>query len=195
MNKYLALNVSPDGSFDLRTNQGYPGSANDDNKTLIFGSGQGTTQPSILLGGTSYNLKSNILQPTTLSNGTYTTVYLIKDMKITQQVKLVEVKSEFKYRIENTSSSSQDAGFYFHMDTMLGDDDRAPFIVNDNQLSTGKSYAGNNVPSSFDVFNNTRNHGLKAKGTIAGKKFQHLLMNFELVTINTYNHLIGPRVV
>lgn len=168
INKYLGLNVTPDGSFDLRTNQGYPGSVNDDNKTLIFGTGQGTTQPSILINGQPSYLKTSILQPTTLSNGTFTTVYLINNVKVTQQVKLVEDQFEFKYRIENTSSSSQDVGFYFHMDTMLGDDDRAPFIVNNNQLSTEIGYEGNNVPSSFEVFNNSGNSELKATRTITG---------------------------
>lgn len=189
INKYLGLNVSPDGSFDLRTNQGYPGSANDDNKTLIFGTGQGTTQPSILINGQSSYLKTNILQPTTLSNGTFTTVYLINDVKVTQQVKLVEDQFEFKYRIENTSNNLQDVGFYFHMDTMLGDDDHAPFIVNNNQLSTEIGYEGNNVPSSFEVFNNTGNPELKATGTITGDK---IIANPDEFRVGNYSNIQSP---
>lgn len=168
MNKYLALNVAPDGSFDLRTNQGYPGSENDDNKILIYGSGKETTKPSILINGSSSDLKANILHPTTFSNGTFKTVYSINGIQVTQYVKLVEDQYEFKYSIENTSNSSQNVGFYFHMDTMLDNDDRAPIIVDNQQLANEKSYVGSDVPNSFEVFNNAGNAELKAKGTITG---------------------------
>lgn len=168
LNKYLALNVTPDGSFDLRTNQGYPGSTQDDNAILVYGHGQNTTSPSVLVNGQHSPLKQNILQPTTVVDGVFTTVYGTNDIKITQQVKLVEDQFEFKYKIENTSNTSQNAGFYFHMDTMLGDDDHAPFIVNNNTISTEQKYIATDVPSTFEVFNNTGNPELKVKGTITG---------------------------
>ncbi len=189
MNKYLALNVAPDGSFDLRTNQGYPGSENDDNKVLIYGAGQGTTQPSLLLNGSSSSLKANILYPTTLSNGTFKTVYSINNIQITQYVKLKEDQFEFKYSIENTSNDSQNVGFYFHMDTMLDNDDRAPFIVNNQQLVSEKCYEAGNVPDSFEVFNNTGNTELKAKGTITG---ENVILSPDEFRVGQYSNIQSP---
>lgn len=190
MNKYLALNVAPDGSFDLRTNLGYPGSENDNNKILIYGAGNGTTLPSLLLNGNSASLKSNILYPTTLSNGTFKTVYSINNVQVTQYVKIIEDQFEFKYRIENTSNSPQNAGFYFHMDTMLDNDDQAPFIVNDQQLDKEESYIGGNIPESFEVFNNNGNSELKAKGTITGDKIILLPDEFR---VGQYSNIQSPN--
>lgn len=189
MNKYLALNVAPDGSFDLRTNQGYPGTENDDNKVLIYGAGQGTTQPSLLLNGSSGSLKANILYPTNLSNGTFKTVYSINNIQVTQYVRLIDDQFEFKYHIENTSKDSQNVGFYFHMDTMLDNDDKAPFIVNDQQLVSEKSYVAENVPDSFEVFNNSGNAELKAKGTIIGK---NIILSPDEFRVGQYSSIQSP---
>ncbi|OEC02395.1 hypothetical protein GY31_04965 [Lysinibacillus sphaericus] len=189
MNKYLALNVTPDGSFDLRTNLGYPGSENDDNRILIYGAGKATTQPSLLVNGSSSNLKANILQPTTYSNGIFKTVYSINDIQVTQFVKLVEDQFEFKYSIENTSSSPQNVGFYFHMDTMLDTDDRAPIIVDNQQLAYEKGFVGSDVPNSFEVFNNAGNSELKAKGTITGN---NILIAPDEFRVGQYTNIQSP---
>lgn len=190
MNKYLALNVAADGSFDLRTNQGYPGSENDDNKILVYGAGKGTTLPSLLLNGNSSSLKSNVLYPTTLTNGTYKTVYSINNLQVIQYVRIIEDQFEFKYSIENTSNSPQNVGFYFHMDTMLDNDDQAPFIVNNQQLVKEESYIGGNVPDTFEVFNNAGNQELKAKGTITG---ENILLSPDEFRVGQYSNIQSPN--
>jgi flagellin len=163
----LSLNVSSDGSLDLRTNVGYPGTIDDDSQVLIFGSGN-TSRPSLIIDNTSYALKSNVTQSTSENNGVFTTVSTVNNVEVTQTVKIVNDKYEFRYSINNNSSVPQEIGFYFHMDVMLGDDDAAPFLVDNTAITNEESYIGTNVPNSFNVYNNSGNPDVKAEGIIKG---------------------------
>lgn len=163
----LVLNVSSNGSFDLRTNEGYPGTVNDDNKVLIFGSGN-NSRPALLIDNTSYELKTNVTQNTIEENGVFKTISTIDNVEVTQTVRIVEDKYEFKYTIKNNNLEDKDIGFYFHMDMMLGDDDAAPFVVNDTPLASEEAYSGTNLPETFNVYNDAGNLDVKAEGIIKG---------------------------
>ncbi|RNF38808.1 hypothetical protein EEX84_13175 [Planococcus salinus] len=163
----LALNVASNGELDLRTNEGYPATGNDDGKILIYGGGS-TSTPSLLIGNAAHNLKENVSQNTVEENGVFRTVSTINDIHVTQTVKVVDDKYEFKYTIENNSAEDQEIGFYFHMDTMLGTDDYAPFVVNDHPVLNEEAFIGSNLPETFNVYNNNGNPDIKAGGVIKG---------------------------
>lgn len=174
-NKYIiALNVSNNGSFDLRTNEGYPNSTNDDNQILNYGQGN-TTQPSVLMRDAQgnvqqYDLKSAATNIQTEKVGdAFQTVYqLPNDIEVKQTVRLKEDKFEFVYEMKNNGTSEANVGFQFHMDTMLGNDDRAPFTVDHNAVSKGKIFSGTSLPNTFDVYNNAGNPDIKAEGILTG---------------------------
>lgn len=174
-NKYIiALNVSNDGSFDLRTNEGYPNTNNDDNQILNYGQGS-TTQPSLLMRDAQgnvqqYDLKSAATNIRTEKVGdAFQTVYqLPNDIEVKQTVRLKEAKFEFVYEMKNNGTSEANVGFQFHMDTMLGNDDSAPFNVDHNAVSKGKIFSGTSLPNMFDVYNNAGNPDIKAEGVLTG---------------------------
>lgn len=175
-NKYIvALNVGADGSFNLRTNQGYPNTTNDDNQPLIFGDGMYSTMPSILIKNAQGKIEQVFLKNGNNSISTkkvgeeFHTIYsLPNDIGVKQIVRLKESKFEFKYEITNKGTANFDVGFQFHMDTQLGSDDAAPFTVDNADVLNGKIYNGSTVPDKFGVYNNNGNPDIKAEGILTG---------------------------
>lgn len=179
-NKYIvAVDVSGNGSFDLKTNEGFPGTTNDDNKALIYHNGQ-SSRPSMLIEDTDGNTSALSLRfltpssPTKEVNGTFETVYNISNangdnIEVKQIVKLKEEKFEFLYEITNKSNHDINVGLQFYMDTMLDRDDSAKFTINDTDINKSKIYKKNNdLPPKFGLYNSQGNPDLKAESIITG---------------------------
>lgn len=166
--------VNSNGSFTFGTDEGYPTSSEDDNKTLVFGTG-GTSYPSVRIDDVSYRIKAAIITPTVEEDGVYKTVYTIpdQDVEVTQFVSVVKDKYEIKYTIKNNGNADRSLGFQYHIDTMLGNDDRAPFVVDGVPVDTQTVYEGNNIPDDFIVYNESTGIGenaeLQAGGIIKGE--------------------------
>lgn len=176
-NKYIvALDVSKDGFFDLKTNEGFPGTINDNNKALIFGGG-GSSRPTVIIKDVNNNMKqvsldrSKVSSPTKEINGAFETVYSVySDIDVKQILKLKDEKFEFMYEITNKSNHDINVGFQFYMDTQLDDDDGAKFTLNNVDVNNSVIYkkADNNLPNKFGIYNSRNNPDLKAEGIIAG---------------------------
>lgn len=168
--------VSSNGHFQFGTNLGYPTTEKDNNQPLVYGSGS-TSYPSIKIGENVYGLHTNIspnvsiLEPMTEKNGQYKVVYQVMDegvdVKVSQFVNIVKDKYQIRYSIENQSETNQEIGFLFNIDTQLGSDDHAPFIVNEAPIQSETKYQGNDIPDSFIVYNNNgTNPELQAHGIL-----------------------------
>nr|WP_269748826.1 flagellin [Lysinibacillus timonensis] len=163
----LSLNVDTIGSFALSTDLGYPGTEDDNNQILIYGSGS-NSRPQLIIDNVSYDIKNFVSQNTVNDNGTFKTIYDINNVEVTQTVKIVNDKFEFRYNITNNSSEDRNIGFYFHMDTMLGNDDTAPFRVNGTDLTTEEGFSGSSLPDTFEVYNDSGNPDIKVMGVLKG---------------------------
>ena len=165
--------VAANGSFLFATAQGYPTTTADDNKRLVFGAG-GTSQPSAKIDGTEYTLvpasAGVSVTPTAESSGIYSTVFQINsaNVTITQSVGIVQDKYEITYTVQNNDSTPHDVGILFNVDTMLGNDDQAPFIVDGTQISNATEYDGSAIPTGFTVFNHSGNPEIQATGILRG---------------------------
>lgn len=178
----LSLYVDAAGNLSLNTVNGYPNTTKDNGQRLIWenAAGYGTTsKPALLVGEgedqTYYFLKSADSEPvTSFADGVYTTVYNINNIEVTQTVRIVQDKYEFTYTIKNNSSETKKIGFYFHLDTMLGNDkdnssdDCEPFIVDGNKITTDEKYTTSNMPNSFLIYDENGNTELMAQGIIKG---------------------------
>jgi flagellin len=162
------------GKFMFKTSNGYPSTEADNDQILVFGNGS-TSFPKVQIGGTVHMIQDNqyLQQPTINIGEEYKTVYNIDNVEITQNVKIVgniKDKYEIKYEIRNTDSFSKNIGFQFHLDTMLGNDDAAPFIVNDQLVSSQTTYEGSSIPDMFTVYNQNTGTGgnseFKAMGVL-----------------------------
>ncbi|MGJ9384195.1 flagellin [Salipaludibacillus sp. CF4.18] len=157
--------VTPEGKLNFATEEGYPTTEADNQQRLIYGSG-GTSQPSIRIGNTDYNIDEYLHVDTTEENGIHTTVFLVEEVEIKQLVQIVgrnKDQYEITYELNNTSGEDKEIGFQFHIDTMLGNDDRAPFLVNNEAISSGTVFLGEEIPAEFTVYNQNTGSGGNAE--------------------------------
>ncbi|MYL30796.1 hypothetical protein GLW03_13345 [Halobacillus halophilus] len=164
----LSLNVDAAGQLALKTGEGYPSTSDDDNKILIYGEGN-TSHPAVLIDGTAHRLgPENVSTQTIHESGAYKTVFIVENVEVTQTAQIIEDKFEFDYSMKNLGSGDKEIGFYFHIDTKLGNDDWAPFKVNNEDITEEEAYNGADLPDSFTVYNNNGNQDIKAQGIISG---------------------------
>lgn len=165
--------VTSNGKFAFKTNLGYPTTSADDNKILVFGNGS-TSTPRVLIDGTVYSIQNTPITYTVLPNGYHEHVYQIADtgVTVTQLVGIVDDKYEIRYEVRNNSGEDKNIGIMHNIDTMLGNDDHAPFIVNGETIINQTLWSGGSIPGSFIVYNQQTGEGanaeLQAHGIIRG---------------------------
>lgn len=170
--------VDLNGSFQFKTNLGYPTTNVDDNQILVYGGGS-TSRPSVKIDGTVYQLNtsnpSSVSITQTVQNGNrFVTAYHInsENVDVEQSVQIVQDKYEIQYTVKNNSGAPRSIGVLFNVDTKLGNDDNAPFIVNGSTISNSTEYTGAGVPSSFTVYNQNNggnaNPDIQAAGILTG---------------------------
>lgn len=161
--------VNSNGQLNLFTDKGYPTTADDDDKRLVFGNG-GTSWPSVIVDGENYYFQGVMPNPegtaisitkNSIEDNCYNTVYKIAnsnkdiDLEVTQSISVVADKYEIKYDIKNNSESTSKVGFQFNLDTDVADDDAAKFLVNDLPVDKEAVYStsNGNIPDYFNVYN------------------------------------------
>lgn len=76
---------------------------------------------------------------------------------------------EIRYAVRNNDSSAHDIGLRIMLDTMLGNNDGAPFRVpNIGDITTETEFLSADIPQYFDVFDDLANPTVQAKGSIVG---------------------------
>lgn len=188
-NKYLTIAVDANGGLSLRTNQGFPNTVDDDNQTLIYQS-EAMSQPSVLIDGQNFKIKEHTKQLTKLDNDVLRTSFQVDDMEIIQEARLIENQFEFTYEIINRGNAPKSTGFYFHMDTKLGNDDGAPFMVDNVIIKNEKVYTNGAILENFDIFNNAGNPNLKAQGQLTG---DGILLAPDQFIIGNYSKIMDPK--
>lgn len=105
-----------------------------------------------------------MITPTVVEDGSHKTVFTIsgENVEVTQSIRIVKDKYEIKYSIKNNAEDPKDIGFMFHIDTKLGSDDMAPFIVGGNIITHETSYT-TDMPDTFTIFNQQTGSGINAE--------------------------------
>ena len=76
---------------------------------------------------------------------------------------------EIRYDIENSDTAAHDVGLRIMLDTMLGNNDGAPFrLPGVGDVTQEVEFTGANMPQYFDVFDDLANPTVQARGTLAG---------------------------
>ena len=150
--------VADNGNFRFRTQEGYSTTGLDDNMRLNWNADSATgsswSRPSVIINGTQHLLQNNLSTPTVVSGTDYITRFRVgaENVDIIQTVRVVGDKFEIRYKIDNTDGVNKNIGFQFHLDTQIGSDDYAPFIVNGTDVLTSgpqQVYTGASLPSEF----------------------------------------------
>lgn len=160
--------VDAEGKFQFKTKDGYPATAADNNQILVYGDGS-TSMPLVSIDGAAFGLRVLDITNTIREGDTYKTVYNVsfKKVEITQCVGIIKDKYEVKYTIKNNDSKVHNIGLQFHVDTQLGNDDAAPFIVNGAILENETKYTWD-IPNSFVVYNQNTGSGANAEFQATG---------------------------
>lgn len=172
-NDYLAFQTSTEGRMALYTTGGNPDSSSDNNKRLLFGDlGSGSSKTILSIGGStylytpyasyihdngeslySYNTYNNVLVERYISFN-YNTYTGRKDT------------IEIKFVFTNNSSYDVGAGARIFFDTMLGNNDSAPFkIPGKGDITRETQYTGSDIPQVWQVFDNLSNPTVVASGS------------------------------
>ncbi len=161
--------VNNDGTFNFwATNE-----AGEKLQMLFGGSTPGTSHPSIRNRATDEVVKIWPLQntvrdegPPEMWNSTGTVSFSDgTSVDIIQHVSVVDNPSDIggqsykiTYDVINVSAAIADFDFMFHVDTMLGDNDAAPFEVDGNILSQEATYASASIPSQINIYDREPNN-------------------------------------
>jgi hypothetical protein len=137
-NSYIEIAVSQDGRFTIGTTGGDPTTPQDENKALLFGHpGPGTSFTTIRIDDSNFEYGgSGVLVDTPIIfDNSIVSKWKINDIVVTQILSLVKSSSGYadtvriSYIVKNKGNRTHRVGTRIMMDTMLGNNDAAPFRI------------------------------------------------------------------
>ncbi len=174
-NNYVEFAVDPaKGRFTVGTVEGNPGISSDDHKIMLYGHNRPwSSYTTVHVNGSSYiygdsGFKSSPhfdgnanYSETQYGNITVQQIISIEKNSSTHRDDIVEIK----YIAKNTGSSDVAFGLRIMLDTMLGNNDAAPFkIPGLGDLTTEKEFIGNAIPQYWQAFDSLNNPNVVSHG-------------------------------
>lgn len=192
-NDYIVVVINQDenakGRFAIETTGGAPMESGDENKPLVYGRPKPWTSYTTLkinnmnyvFGGSTRRRAGEdanygkVTEGPVVKNNKIYTSSLIKDIKVEQILSIVKSNttglfdtSQIKYRITNKSNQEKEVGLRIMLDTMLGQNDGAPFRLADNAVTTDNLYLKNELPIFWQAFDSISNPTVTSQGTFKG---------------------------
>ncbi len=177
-NEYLSLSVSEEsGRFTIGTAAGNPDSDTDNDKKMLFGwPSTGTSFTTIVVDGKEYIYGNNGFSQSPKFNtnqGNNISIVNYGDVEVKQTLQIINNNStdrddvvEIKYEITNKGSSSHNIGTRIMLDTMLGDNDDAPFRVSGiGAVTTQTEFKDNSIPQYWQAFDSLTEPKVVAQGS------------------------------
>lgn len=183
------------GRFSLETTGGDPTRSDDDNQPLLFK--QGGRQPrtsytTVRIDGEDYVFGGKTTDRAGFS-GQYGTMvqrptiveedgqqhivaaWMLQDILVTQYLRFARSSTtglydtaEIAYTVENTSNEAREVGFRIMLDTMLGENDGAPFRVGEEAVLTDQMYEDEGIPDFWQAFDSLTDPRVIGQGTLRG---------------------------
>ena len=180
-NSYLEFYVGKDmgdsvnnGRFTIGNTGGNPNYTSDNNKILLYGHPDPwSSYTTIRINNIDYIFNANNTTYDT-SNLKAVSTMTVDSVLVTQTLQIVNnattgIKDtvQISYSARNQSSSSKTIGIRIMMDTMLGDNDGAPFKVPSlGNVTYERELTGNLIPQFWQAFDNLINPNVFAVGTL-----------------------------
>jgi len=179
-NDYIALSVDPDsGLFTIGTTGGNPDIDTDNGKRMLYGYPDFYTSfATFVVDGNEYmygNNDNGLAQYPEFdtSSGNNISEAIYENIVVRQTLQIVNNNStnrkdvvEIRYDVTNTGSSAVTLGTRIMLDTMLGENDYAPFrIPNIGEVTTQTEYAGNEIPQYWQAFDSLTDPKVVAQGS------------------------------
>ncbi|RCW51502.1 MULTISPECIES: hypothetical protein [unclassified Halanaerobium] len=192
-NDYIVLVVNQQensqGRFAIETTGGAPLRNNDNNKPLIYGRPSPWTSYTTLwinnkkyiFGGKTERRAGNngnygeIITPPTVEGDSIITRSKFGDIIVEQILSIVKSSTtglpdtgQIKYRIINNSKEEQKIGLRIMLDTMLGENDGAPFRLGTDAVTTDKLYYKKELNNFWQAFDSLAAPQVTSQGTFLG---------------------------
>lgn len=177
-NNYIKLSVYRNGRFKINNIEGSVEFDSDNNGNLLYP--KNTTFASVYIDGIHYYYGDSdgyfTLKPQKFGDK-IKSAWIVNDVEITQILTLVKNPStnnqdtvHIQYIAENKSSVSHKVGIRIMLDTMLGDNDSAPFKVSGlGNVTTEKMLFDNMIPPYWYCYDNLVAPKIVAMGTLTGE--------------------------
>ncbi|MFC0236467.1 hypothetical protein [Fictibacillus phosphorivorans] len=173
-NNNIEYVLNEHGLYTIGTTGGQENYSADDYKRLIYGHpNPGTSYTTIKLDGAEHkftSFQSPILNIGSLSSTAYQN---INNVNFQQNIRIIrnsntlkEDTVEIRYKVTNNDTQAHDTGLRIMMDTMLGNNDAAPFrIPGVGAVTTETEYTGENIPQYWQAFDNLASPTVTAQGS------------------------------
>lgn len=161
-NEYLEIAVASDGKFTIGTVEGNPNYTTDNNQTLLFGHpSPWSSETMINIDGDTYWFEAesiNIDYPNKIATAYMSiTEY---NVIVTQVLSFIENTStgrhdnvKISYSVLNGSDTTHNIGIRIMMDTMLADNDHAPFKISGyGNVTECKNLTGDAITQTYQVY-------------------------------------------
>ncbi|MGM0601696.1 MAG: hypothetical protein ACQESS_00115 [Bacillota bacterium] len=192
-NDYIVLVVNQQensqGRFAIETTGGAPLRNNDNNKPLVYGRPTPWTSYTTLwinnekhvFGGRTERRAGNngnygeIITPPTVEDNSIITRTKFGDITVEQILSIVKSSTtglpdtgQIKYRVINNSEEEQKVGLRIMLDTMLGENDGAPFRIGTDAVTTDKLYYKKELDNFWQAFDSLAAPQVTSQGTFLG---------------------------
>lgn len=170
-NTYIEAYIASNGQFTMGTIEGDPDSSTDNNKKLLFGHpNPWSSETLVRIDGVDYWFHEYVTDVSFTDNQCISTA-VISGVEVRQILRLMknpytnlEDLVSIQYAYTNTSSTTKQIGIRIMLDTMLGNNDGAPFRVNGADVVTEVEYTGNSVPQYWQSFDSLEQPNVTATG-------------------------------
>ena len=169
-NEYLQFQTNGDG-FSFHTTGGDPNNANDNYQRLLYGEMEYSTSATVLnINGVTQNYSysqsyKNADGTSLYSANTYNGVKVEQIISFTYNTQTSRYDTvELKYIMTNVGNEYKTAGARIYFDTMLGNNDHAPFRV-PYDLTREREYVGDEIPQTWQAFDSLSNPTVVGSGT------------------------------
>lgn len=192
-NEYIVIvvnqNQNSQGRFAVETTGGAPARENDDNKPLIYGRPNPWTSYTSLwinsqkyvFGGSTERRAGDeakygeVIQEPTIKNNQIITKTRFDNVIVEQILSIVKSSTtgladsaQIKYRVINEGDKEEKVGLRIMLDTMLGENDGAPFRLGENTISTDKLYYDKQLDDFWQAFDSISNPQVTSQGSFRG---------------------------
>ena len=192
-NEYIVIvvnqNENSQGRFAVETTGGAPARENDDNKPLIYGRPNPWTSYTSLwideeryvFGGSTERRAGKgakygqVIQEPTVEDNRIITRTKFDDIIVEQILSIVKSSTtgladsaQIQYRVINQGDQEEKVGLRVMLDTMLGENDGAPFRLGEDTISTDSLYYDKQLDDFWQAFDSISDPQVTSQGSFIG---------------------------
>ncbi|MFW5996004.1 MAG: hypothetical protein ACOCQB_01930 [Halanaerobiaceae bacterium] len=192
-NDYVVIVVNQQenarGRFAIETTGGAPARDNDENKPLVYGRPRPwSSYTTMRVDGDNYifggetekragrgNNYGELIEGPEVQDNSIHTTYDIDGLTV-EQILTIDKSSTtglfdsvlIEYNVENKSDSARELGMRIMLDTMLSQNDGAPFRVGEEEITTDTMYQKDDLPDFWQAFDSISSPQVTSQGTFQG---------------------------